>query len=82
MFDNLGNEMGIGDKVIFENGKTAGVITHVLEEPLDLETWGLEEMGIMVESETFGMAFLPVSCFIDQEVQVGAGSNVANGDKH
>ena len=82
MLDIKGNEIEIGDTVLFENGKTSGVIIHVLEDPRDLEFWNLNEKGIMLESMTFGMIFLPISCFIDHEVQIGSDGQVANGDKH
>ena len=82
MFDNNGNEIVIGDTVQFENGKTTGRVIHVLENPLDLETWALKESGIMVEAEEFGLVFLPASCFIDHEVRNIIQPEVANGDKH
>ena len=70
MLDSNGNEIKIGANVLFENGKTTGAVIYVLEDPLVLETWALEESGIMVEAEGLGWVFLPVSCFVDHEVQI------------
>ena len=70
MLDSKGNEIKVGETVSFENGKTMGVISSVLESPSDLKSWAVEETGIMIESEPFGRLFLPASSFVDDEVQI------------
>lgn len=81
VLDSRGNEIKVGDTVTIEKGKTSGVVTHVLEGPFDLKSWGVEESGIMIESKHFGLLFLPVSSFVDDDVQIISERDVANGDK-
>ena len=82
VLDSEGNEIHIGDNVVFENGKALGAVVHILEHPIDLETWALEESGTIVEAEGFGWVFLPASSFTDHKVQIASASDVAEGDKH
>ena len=82
MLDSKGNEIKIGDNVLFENGNASGAVVHILEHPIDLEKWALEESGIMVDAVGFGWVFLPAPSFIDHEVQIASASNVAEGDQH
>jgi hypothetical protein len=44
-----------------EYGKTLGVVQVVIETPQQIEEWGLDEPGIMVEAEPFGWVFWPTS---------------------
>jgi len=58
---STGEVVEIGDSVALEHGKTPGVVQVVIETPQQIEEWGLDEPGIMVESEPFGWVFWPTS---------------------
>lgn len=56
-----GEEVVTGDLVFIENGKTKGAIHSVIETREQMEEWGLDEPGVMIESEPFGLVFWPQS---------------------
>lgn len=56
-----GEEVVTGDLVFIENGKTKGTIHSVIETKEQMEKWGLDEPGVMIESEPFGLVFWPQS---------------------
>lgn len=49
-----GEIVEIGDSVALEYGNTHGTVHSVIESPQQIEEWGLDEPGIMVESEPLG----------------------------
>jgi hypothetical protein len=54
-----GEIVKVGDSVLIENGKTPGVVYSVVETPIHIKEWGLEEAGLSIESEPFGLVFWP-----------------------
>jgi hypothetical protein len=50
-----------GDSVTLEHGKTPGVVYAVIESPQQINEWNLDEPGIMIEAEPFGLVFWPAS---------------------
>lgn len=56
-----GETVEIGDSVTLEYGKTPGVVCAVIESPQQINEWALDEPGIMIEAEPFGMVFWPES---------------------
>ena len=55
-----GEEIVIGDLVLIERGKTFGVVHSVLEKNIQMQQWGVDEAGIVIESEPFGLIFWPI----------------------
>jgi len=56
-----GETVEIGDSVTLEHGKTPGVVCAVIESPQQINEWALDEPGIMIEAEPFGLVFWPAS---------------------
>ena len=56
-----GETVELGDSVTLEYGKTPGVVCAVIESPQQINEWALDEPGIMIEAEPFGMVFWPES---------------------
>ena len=56
-----GETVEIGDSVTLEHGKTSGVVYAVIESPQQINEWALDEPGMMVEAEPFGLVFWPAS---------------------
>jgi len=56
-----GETVEIGDSVTLEHGKTSGVVYAVIESPQQVNEWALDEPGMMVEAEPFGLVFWPAS---------------------
>lgn len=56
-----GTEIKVGDAVLIERGKTPAVITLVIESVDDQKECGVKEAGVMLQSSSIGLAFLPAS---------------------
>jgi hypothetical protein len=56
-----GETVEIGDSVTLEYGRTPGVVCAVIESPQQINEWALDEPGIMIEAEPFGLVFWPES---------------------
>ncbi len=56
-----GEEVKVGDSVLIENGKTPGIVHAVVETPTQMKEWGVDELGISIESEPFGLVYWPSS---------------------
>ncbi|SHM50879.1 hypothetical protein [Phytopseudomonas punonensis] len=60
-----GETVDIGDSVTLEHGKTPGIVYAVIESPQQINEWALDEPGIMIEAEPFGLVFWPASEIYD-----------------
>lgn len=56
-----GETVEIGDSVTLEHGKTPGVVYAVIESLQQINEWAVDESGIMIEAEPFGLVFWPAS---------------------
>jgi hypothetical protein len=56
-----GNPVRIGDPVLIESGRTSGVIEAVIETAEDMREWQVDEPGVLVRAEPFGLVFWPAS---------------------
>ncbi len=56
-----GENVEVGDSVLIEHGKAPGVVNSVVETDSDMKDWALNEQGIMIESQSFGLVFCPSS---------------------
>ena len=63
-----GETVEVGDSVTLEYGKTPGVVYAVIESPQQINEWTLDEPGIMIEAEPFGLVFWPASEIYDPVV--------------
>jgi hypothetical protein len=61
MHYSSGEIVEVGDSVALEYGKTPGLVYAVIESPQQIDEWGLDEPGIMVQAESFGLIFWPES---------------------
>lgn len=65
-----GEEIRIGDKVLIEHGRTAGVIRQLISSVEDQLHWNLSERGVMINAEPFGLVFWPIDSRNDAVVFV------------
>jgi hypothetical protein len=63
-----GETVEIGDSVTLEHGKTPGVVYAVIESPQQINERALDEAGIMIAAEPFGLVFWPTSEIYDPVV--------------
>jgi hypothetical protein len=54
-----GSVANIGDTVLIENGRVLATIKHFIQSRDQLTEWGVEEPGVMFESEPFALLFIP-----------------------
>jgi hypothetical protein len=52
---------------MIENGRTPGTVVHLVG-PNDIANFNVDEAGVMLRSEPFGLVFIPVFMFEDQGV--------------
>ena len=50
-----GEKIEIDDIVLIEHGQTIGKIYSIIETSLDMVNWGVEESGVIIEAEPFGL---------------------------
>jgi hypothetical protein len=53
-----GSVANIGDTVLIENGRVLATIKHFIKSRDQLAEWGVEEPGVMFESEPFALLFI------------------------
>ncbi len=56
-----GELVELGDCVLLEQGRTKGVVQAIIETPEQMAEWGLDEPGLLLASEPFGLVFWPES---------------------
>jgi hypothetical protein len=54
-----GSPIQVGDTVLLEHGQTPGTVELVVLTPVEMETIGVEEPGVMLLSPPFGRVYLP-----------------------
>jgi hypothetical protein len=55
-----GAEIKIGDKVIFERGRTSGTVEAIIDS--NFADWSVDEPGVMLLSALFGRIFIRYRC--------------------
>lgn len=54
-----GKTVKLFDRVVIENGKKPGIVHAIIETQADMQQWGVNEIGLMLESKPLGMIFWP-----------------------
>jgi hypothetical protein len=62
-----------GDAVLIEHGRTPGQVDVVIVSIEQQQEWGLEEPGLMIKAQPFGLVFWPHSERIDPVKFVARG---------
>ena len=65
-----GTELKVGDSVLIENRSTPGVITDLIESATEQRECNVQEPGVMIESPTFGLVFIPTSTFAENPIHL------------
>ena len=60
----------VGDAIFIDNGERMGRVFAVIESELDLCNWGVEEPGLMIESDYYGLLFVPSARIGDMECRL------------
>lgn len=63
-----GTEMKVGDSVLIEEGRTPGVITHIIESTAKQSEWNVQEPGVIIKPPPFGLVFIPTATFKEDPV--------------
>ena len=53
-----GSNILIGDSVLFESGKTNGIVELIVVSEVDMKNINVTEPGIMLKSPPFGLVYL------------------------
>ena len=56
-----GEHVEPGDYVMLERGGTKGVVQAIIETPEQMAEWAVDEPGLLLASEPFGLVFWPES---------------------
>ncbi|MDP2227671.1 MAG: hypothetical protein Q8J78_09375 [Moraxellaceae bacterium] len=56
-----GETVEVGDLVLIERGRTPGVVHAIVESLQQMIEWGVDEAGLSIKSEPFGLVFWPTS---------------------
>jgi hypothetical protein len=56
-----GEDIQVGDFVLIEFGKTEGVVKTIIDSIEMAREFNLEETGLLLESEPFGLVFWPMT---------------------
>ncbi len=54
-----GEIIKLNDVISFEHDKTKGVVYDIIDTYEKQKNWGVNENGLMIKSEPFGLVFLP-----------------------
>jgi hypothetical protein len=65
-----GQEACVGDKVLIDNGERIGIVDDVIDNDSKLREWGVEQPGLMIKSDYYGLLFRPVDCLEDDEISL------------
>lgn len=52
-----GSDVLVGDTVLIENGKTLGIIDHIITTEEEANTLNVDEVGVMLKSPPFGLVY-------------------------
>tara|TARA_R110002096_G_scaffold430769_1_gene645126 strand:- start:463 stop:786 length:324 start_codon:yes stop_codon:yes gene_type:complete len=63
-----GTPIEIRDSVLIEHGRTPGTVQAVIMSVSEQKEWNVDEPGIMIESAPFGLVFIPVATFSDDQI--------------
>jgi hypothetical protein len=55
-----GSKIMVGDSVLFERGRTPGVVELIVTSDEQMKDINVEEPGIMLKSPPFGRVYLPL----------------------
>lgn len=50
-----GEIIKVGDEVLIEHERTIGTIFSVIEFAEDMQNWGVDEQGVIIAAEPFGL---------------------------
>jgi hypothetical protein len=65
-----GSEARSGDYVAIDSGARTGMVEAVIDTIEELEIWNLEERGLMVKSDYYGLVFLRADLLASDEVKL------------
>jgi hypothetical protein len=63
-----GSEVRVGDSISLHHRAYTGTVQHVIDSATDLESWNLEEAGLMVDTSYGGLVFLPKHSLTEDEI--------------
>ena len=63
-----GSKIHVGDTVLLHHRTYTGIVRHVIQSPADVETWGLEQPGLMIETSYGGLVFHPNESITADEI--------------
>jgi hypothetical protein len=63
-----GTDTQVGDTVALAHGRHTGRVIHVIESQTDLDAWGLDEPGLMIDTSYGGLVFHPLYTLTGDEI--------------
>ena len=64
-----GTEARVGDVVSLSHGAHSGVVKHVIESPAEIDSWNLQESGLMIDTSYGGYVFYPRPSLTIDEIE-------------
>ena len=55
----------VGDTILIDNGERTGCVVCVIQNETRMADWGVDESGLMVESDYYGLLFVPADQITD-----------------
>jgi hypothetical protein len=55
----------VGDTILIDNGERTGRVVAIVQDEMHMREWGVDEPGLMVESDYYGMLFVPADQISD-----------------
>lgn len=64
-----GTEARVGDVVALAHRAHTGTVQHVIESAAEIESWNLEEPGLMIDTSYGGLVFHPKHSLTIDEIE-------------
>lgn len=64
-----GTEARVGDSIALVHGTHTGTVKHVIESAEDMNSWNLDEPGLMIDTSYGGLVFHPKHSLTPDEIE-------------
>jgi hypothetical protein len=64
-----GTEAKIRDRVRIDHGAYVAIVHAVVDSEKRRRSWGVEGLGLMVETANHGMVFWPIGSLVPEEIE-------------
>ena len=58
-----------GDKVTLAHGAHTGIVQNIINSKSELDQWGLDKPGLMIDTSFGGLVFYPADSLTEDEIE-------------